>query len=157
MQFSYRQCLKLALAGWSSVNYYHNIIWRGIQTWTFFIIKYSPISCYCLLVCSKYLSQHHVIESFNLLAFLHLRNQVSQLYKTSRIMFFRLKPEKIHLKLNGNRNSKYLTFVHIFLHASLICRFCSIFKILKIKICKATILPLVYVGNRLFLILKNNF
>jgi hypothetical protein len=95
-------------------------------------------------------------QSFSLFAFLHLRNQVSQLYKTSRIMFFRLKPEKMHIKLNGTTNSKYLTFVRFFLHAGLICQYCSICEILKTKISKANILTLVYVKNKVFLIPKKN-
>jgi hypothetical protein len=70
-------------------------------------------------------------------------------------MFLRLKPENIHKKLNGKKNSKYLTFVHFFVHAGLFCQCRSICEILKIKISKATILPLFYVGKELLLIPKN--
>jgi len=71
-------------------------------------------------------------------------------------MFFRLKPKKMHIKLNGKKNSKHSAFVHFFLHAGLICQCCSIYEILMIKLSKATILSLVYVGKKLFLIPKNN-
>ena len=102
-------------------------------------------------------SQHHITNpSAYLLSFI-CRTKFPNCIKQVGLCFFRLKPGKMHIKLNGKKNSKYLTFLHFFLRAGLICQCCSICEILKTKISKANMLPQFMWATKCFLFRRTIF